>query len=137
MSEFLCTDLANDALAELAARSPLLSPLPALPPLLSTADVAAFFNRTPRTIRLWVQRGRLVPVRIGCAVFFRRHEIERLVFGEDLPDPAQTLPRNINNHNGLQTIQRTVPTQAGCSNGVCPRELPAFAASCQLKESMP
>ena len=46
--------------------------------LMSTAQVAACFNRSPRTVRNWVKVGFLTPVRIGRAVFFRAAEVEHL-----------------------------------------------------------
>ena len=51
----------------------------ALPTMLSTAEIAAAFGRSPRTIRRWVERRYLVPVRIGGAVFFRVEDVRRLI----------------------------------------------------------
>jgi excisionase family DNA binding protein len=48
-------------------------------PLLSTAEVAARFGRTDRTIRRWISVGHLVPVRVGGAVFFHAEDINRLL----------------------------------------------------------
>ena len=50
-----------------------------LPALLTTAEVAAMFRRQDRTIRRWISTGRLVPVRVGRAVFFRADDIRRMV----------------------------------------------------------
>ena len=66
----------------------------ALPGLLAMPDVQAVFGRSPRTIRRWIRRGHLVPVRIGGAVFFRESDIRKLIAGDlraacGLPDTAQ------------------------------------------------
>ncbi len=50
-----------------------------LPTLVSTVEIAAAFGRSPRTIRRWVERRYLVPVRIGGAVFFREEELRQLI----------------------------------------------------------
>lgn len=47
--------------------------------LLSVAEVARIFNRTERTIRQWVQRDYLRPVRIGRSLFFLESEVHRLI----------------------------------------------------------
>ncbi len=52
---------------------------PALPELLSPRDVAAYFNRSLRTIREWARRGYLKPVRVHGAVFYRRDDVEAIV----------------------------------------------------------
>lgn len=49
------------------------------PTMLSTAEIAAAFGRSPRSMRRWVERGYLVPVRIGGAVFFRVEDVRRLI----------------------------------------------------------
>ena len=50
--------------------------------LLSTADIAELFGRTDRTIRRWISRGHLSPVRVGGAVFFHAEDVRRLVSGQ-------------------------------------------------------
>lgn len=50
-----------------------------IPTMLSTAEIAAAFGRSPRSMRRWVERGHLVPVRIGGAVFFRVEDVRRLI----------------------------------------------------------
>ncbi len=47
--------------------------------LLTTAEVAAIFRRTDRTIRRWAAMGRLLPVRIGGSVYFRAEDINALI----------------------------------------------------------
>lgn len=54
----------------------------ALPELMSTKDVCARFNRSSRTIRSWCRTGRLDPVRVGKAVFFRSTDIARMILGD-------------------------------------------------------
>ena len=54
-------------------------PSTAVPDMLPTGALAAKFGRSPRTIRRWVERGYLVPIRIGAAVFFRAEDVLRLL----------------------------------------------------------
>jgi excisionase family DNA binding protein len=48
-----------------------------LPVLLSIAEVARFFDRSPRTIRRWVAAGDLAAIRVGPALYFDRDTIRR------------------------------------------------------------
>ncbi len=50
-----------------------------LPELMSTEEVAQLFNRAPRTIRSWVEKGHLTPRRVGGAVFFLREDVLALL----------------------------------------------------------
>lgn len=61
----------------------VISDMPEMSPLMTTREVAQLLRRTERTIRNWVRKGRLKPVRLGRAVYFRRVDIERLL------DPQQ------------------------------------------------
>ena len=54
------------------------APPASAPRYLSTAEVAARFGRTPRTVRNWVMRGLIKPHRIGRSVFFREADIDDL-----------------------------------------------------------
>ena len=72
-------DAAKGCDESIAARPSIPNEAAALPTLLSTAEIAAAFGRSPRTIRRWVERRHLVPVRIGGAVFFRVEELRRLI----------------------------------------------------------
>jgi excisionase family DNA binding protein len=47
--------------------------------LMTVKEVARLFRRSERTIREWVRKGRLKPVRIGRSVYFLRSEVERLL----------------------------------------------------------
>lgn len=49
-----------------------------LPELLTSREVAELFRRSTRTLRAWVQAGRLKPVRIGRSIWFDRRDVERL-----------------------------------------------------------
>jgi excisionase family DNA binding protein len=49
--------------------------------VLSTADVAEVFGRSPRTIRDWVARGLLQPVRVGRSVFIPKVQVDALLTG--------------------------------------------------------
>ena len=53
-----------------------------LPELLSTAEVQAVFGRSSRTIRRWMRRNYLTPVRVGRSLFFRPDDIRRIVSDE-------------------------------------------------------
>ena len=54
--------------------------------LMSTAQVAARFNRSTRTVRNWVRAGLLRQLRIGGAVFFLADDVEHLaMLGSSLP----------------------------------------------------
>ena len=50
-----------------------------LPRLLSANEVAAVFNCSERTIRNWIQRGYLRPVRVGRSLFFLEADIRELI----------------------------------------------------------
>lgn len=52
---------------------------PDLPRLLSVAEVAEIFGRAPRTIRSWIARGLLKPVKVGHSVFITMKEVEELI----------------------------------------------------------
>ena len=51
--------------------------------LLTLSEAAAVFRRRPRTIRGWVQAGRLSLVRIGAAKFVSTDHIERILGRSD------------------------------------------------------
>ena len=55
-----------------------------LPELLSTGEVCAIFRRSSRTIRQWCRDGKLTPVRVGRAVFFRAADLVKLLERPDL-----------------------------------------------------
>jgi predicted site-specific integrase-resolvase len=48
-------------------------------PLLSAKQVAQIFDRNGRTLRNWVRKRYLRPVRVGRSVFFREEDIETLL----------------------------------------------------------
>lgn len=52
---------------------------PDLPRLLSVAEVGEIFGRAPRTIRSWIARGLLRPVKVGHSVFIPMSEVESLI----------------------------------------------------------
>ncbi len=52
--------------------------------LLSVTEVGEIFGRAPRTIRSWIARGLLRPVRVGGSVFVPLTQIEALLV------PAET-----------------------------------------------
>ena len=53
-----------------------------LPELLSAAEVQAVFGRSSRTIRRWMRRNYLTPVRVGRSLFFRPDDIRRVISDE-------------------------------------------------------
>ena len=58
-----------------------------LPRLYTVREAASFFGRSDRTLRTWVQRGHLHPVRIGRSVFFTEPELLRVIHGgSEAPD---------------------------------------------------
>lgn len=57
------------------------------PILMSVAEVAALFDRTDRSIRNWVKRGFLHPIRIGRSVFFDEREVLGMTEKEDENGP--------------------------------------------------
>lgn len=61
--------------------SEAITALAADPTLMSVQDVCRLFHRTDRTIRNWIKRGHLHPVRVGRSVFFRRSEVDALIAG--------------------------------------------------------
>lgn len=50
-----------------------------LPRMLSIAEVADMFGRSARTIRSWIQKGLLQPVKVGNAVFVPQTQIDALL----------------------------------------------------------
>lgn len=58
------------------------SPAPKLPRYYSIAEVAATFNRKPRTIRHWIATRRLKAIKIGNAVFVSEAQLIALVSDE-------------------------------------------------------
>jgi DNA-binding transcriptional MerR regulator len=51
--------------------------------LLSSEEATVYFHRSPRTLRRWEQRGRLIPVRIpGGGKYYRAEDIRRLIAAE-------------------------------------------------------
>jgi len=57
-----------------------------LPRLLSTQELCAVFRRSSRTIRQWCRGGKLTPVRVGRAVFFRADAVLRMISGTRTPE---------------------------------------------------
>jgi hypothetical protein len=51
-------------------------------PLYTPAEVAEIFRRSTRTIRTWSLEGRLTRVKIGSATYYRRAEVDALLFGD-------------------------------------------------------
>jgi hypothetical protein len=58
-----------------------------LPRLFSMAEVATMFGRAPRTIRSWIARGLLKPIKIGNAVFIPQAQIDALMGAPHPSDP--------------------------------------------------
>ena len=69
-----------------------MSAMHQLPQMLSIGEVAEIFSRSPRTIRDWVTRGLLQPVRVGRSVFIPKAQVDALLRGlptvEYNPDTA-------------------------------------------------
>lgn len=75
----------EDDAAQMPSEAGALELQPSEPnPFMSFAQVAALFNRSPRTVRWWVASGRLPHIKIGGAKFIPRAAIDRLIggFGE-------------------------------------------------------
>lgn len=53
-----------------------------LPRMLSIADVAEMFGRSPRTIRSWIARDIFDPIKVGNAVFIPETQVTLLLHGE-------------------------------------------------------
>jgi len=45
----------------------------------SVAEVAEMFGRAPRTIRSWLARGLMRPIKVGRAVFIPQSEVDALL----------------------------------------------------------
>lgn len=52
----------------------------------SIAEVAELFGRRPRTIRSWIARGLLRPVRVGRSVFIPGVQVDALLTGLPIPE---------------------------------------------------
>ena len=50
-----------------------------LPRLLSVAQVGEIFGRAPRTIRDWIERGLLKPIKVGNSVFIPWEQVDALL----------------------------------------------------------
>ena len=55
-----------------------------MPRLHAVSDVAEMFGRAPRTIRNWIARGLLTPIKVGNAVFIPQDQIDALL----MPGPV-------------------------------------------------
>ncbi len=67
--------------------------------VLSTAEVAEMFGRSRRTIRDWVARGLLQPVRVGRSVFIPKAQVDALLMGLHAPEQA---PNTAEDHASSQ-----------------------------------
>ncbi len=80
---FVATGLAGSiespAPVQVSVAGPEKSAARELPRMLSTAEVAEMFGRAPRTIRSWIERGLLQPVKVGNSVFIPQPQIETLL----------------------------------------------------------
>ncbi len=72
------------------------APARELPRMLSTAQVAEMFGRAPRTIRSWIDRGLLKPVKVGNSVFIPQAQIDALLSPVKRPQ------------NGVQLLIKTI-----------------------------
>jgi hypothetical protein len=59
-----------------------------LPRMFSMAEVATMFGRAPRTIRSWIARGLLKPIKVGNAVFIPQAQIDALMGAPEPSDPG-------------------------------------------------
>ena len=50
-------------------------------PIMTTRQVCDLLHRTPRTLRNWVKRGYLHPVRVHGSIYYRRDEVMDLIYG--------------------------------------------------------
>lgn len=62
---------------------------PDIPALLTAAEVARVYRRSTRTLRTWVKRRLLQPVRIGRAVYFRAEDVIKLAGGKSTSSRAE------------------------------------------------
>lgn len=59
-----------------------IAPASEIPRLFSVAEVELVFGRSSRTIRRWVRRSYLTPVRVGRSLFFRPDDVRRVISDE-------------------------------------------------------
>ena len=64
-----------------------------LPSLMSVTEVSAVFDRRERTIRRWISRGLLQPVRVGRSVFIRVDDVRDII-------SCRITERILNRHGG-------------------------------------
>lgn len=73
-----------------------------MPRLHAVSDVAEMFGRAPRTIRSWIARGLLTPIKVGNAVFIPQDQIDALLMqapaAEDRASGVCGVHSNINDH---------------------------------------
>ena len=60
-----------------------------LPRMLSIAEIAEMFGRAPRTIRSWIERGLLEPVKVGNSVFIPQVQIDVLLLPVKRPQSGR------------------------------------------------
>jgi excisionase family DNA binding protein len=51
----------------------------ARPQMLSVREVGEIFGREPRTIRSWIAKGRLRPIKVGNSVFIPAEQVEAML----------------------------------------------------------
>jgi excisionase family DNA binding protein len=72
-----------------------------LPRMLSTAQVAEIFGRTDRTIRDWIARGLLKPIKVGNSVFIPWAQVDALLSN---PKPSKSRSETPKKKPGKPTV---------------------------------
>jgi hypothetical protein len=72
-----------------------------LPRMFSMAEVATMFGRAPRTIRSWIARGLLKPIKVGNAVFIPQAQIDALM---GTPEPSDPGPFDGSENPGISVV---------------------------------
>jgi excisionase family DNA binding protein len=57
--------------------------VPPLPDLMTVKEICRWTLKTDRTIRNWIEKGYLRPIRIGRSIFFQRDEVAALLSPPD------------------------------------------------------
>jgi excisionase family DNA binding protein len=87
----------------------------------SVAEVAEMFGRAPRTIRTWIARGLVRPIKVGGAVFIPQSEVDALLTKDQPGKRAHRADRDKSKQVYSSIFQEHVQVFSGEKNGLWAR----------------